>query len=46
MLGFRATNEVGRKYCFMCNDNDDNLIVVDKQELQDKLEKQKENAKR
>jgi hypothetical protein len=42
MSGFRAINEIGRKYCSVCGSNDDNLIVVDKQELQDEL-KLKEN---
>ena len=27
--GFDATNEVGRKYCEGCGNNEDNLVVVD-----------------
>lgn len=30
--GFDAVNEVGRKYCEGCGNNEDNLTVVDKEE--------------
>jgi hypothetical protein len=34
MTGSCAVNEVGRKRCTICEDNYDNLIVVDKGEMQ------------
>ena len=33
--GFRATNEVGRKYCEICGGNKDNLVVISAKELKD-----------
>jgi len=32
MKGFNAVNEVGRKYCFGCGSNEDNLTVVDRED--------------
>lgn len=34
LTGFYAVNEVGRKYCDICGDNDDNLMVVSVDDLE------------
>ena len=39
MKGFNAVNEVGRKHCEGCGDNDDYLIVVDKDKCDRKIDK-------
>lgn len=39
LTGFRAANEVGRKYCVGCGDNQDNLIVVDEYECDEKIQR-------
>ena len=37
--GFAAVNEVGRKHCGGCGDNDDNLVCVDKIKCDMKIRK-------
>ncbi len=44
LKGFDAVNEVGRKYCEGCGDNNNNLIVVDNYKCMDAISKyNKEN---
>lgn len=38
MTGFTAINEVGRKYCEWCGGNDDNLVCVDAEKCDKKIE--------
>ena len=41
MDGFDAVNEVGRKSCLHCGDNKDNLVVVDRGELEQAIKMDK-----
>ena len=43
--GFAAVNEVGRKYCEGCGDNEDNLVCVNGDECAEAIRKANKKAK-